>query len=130
VNEPDRFEPSAPKTRVAQALRLNFGCSILPVFEKFVTKAFITKNRKLSGMPLTIGWQDFYLLSELGSIYKLKVNPDITVRAADNLVSIVDAKPQGSPRPGQRGSLEVRPTKNHWSGPQKKMRTTITGTGG
>src|SRR6266513_1813333 len=27
VNEPDRFEPSAPKTRVAQALRLNFGCS-------------------------------------------------------------------------------------------------------
>jgi hypothetical protein len=26
VNEPDRFEPSAPKTRVAQALRLNFGC--------------------------------------------------------------------------------------------------------
>src|SRR5467141_3893439 len=26
VNEPDRFEPSAPKTRVDQALRLNFGC--------------------------------------------------------------------------------------------------------
>src|SRR5258708_33684489 len=26
VNEPDRFEPSAPKTRMAQALRLNFGC--------------------------------------------------------------------------------------------------------
>ena len=65
--KPDRFEPSAPKTRVAQALRLNFGCPILPVFEKFVTKAFITKNRKLSDMPLTIGWQDSYLLPELGS---------------------------------------------------------------
>ena len=26
VNEPDRFEPSAPKTRVAQDLPLNFGC--------------------------------------------------------------------------------------------------------
>jgi len=105
VNEPDRFEPSAPKTRVAQALRLNFGCPILPVFEKFVTKAFITKNRKLSGMPLTIGGQDSYLLLELGSIYKLKVNPDTTVRAADHLVSIGDAKPEGSPRPGQRGLL-------------------------
>jgi len=105
VNEPYGFEPYAPKTRVAQALRLNFGCPILLVFGKFVTKAFITKNRKLSGMPLTLGWQDSYILSELGSIYKLNVSPDIAVRAADHLVSIGDAKPQGSPRPGQRGSL-------------------------
>jgi len=72
-------------------LRLNFGCPILPVFEKFVTKAFITKSRKLPG-ALTIGWQDSSLLSEPGSIYKLKVKPDITVRSAEQLVSIVDAK--------------------------------------
>jgi hypothetical protein len=39
-----------------------------------------------------LGGQDSYLLAELGSIYKLKVKPDITVRAADHLVSIVDAK--------------------------------------
>jgi 5-methylcytosine-specific restriction endonuclease McrBC regulatory subunit McrC len=76
---------------VAQALRLNFGCPILPVFEKFVTKAFITKSRKLPG-ALTIGWQDSSLLSEPGSIFKLKVKPDITVRSAEQLVSIVDAK--------------------------------------
>ena len=72
-------------------MRLNFGCPILPVFEKFVTKAFITKSRKLPG-ALTIGWQDSSLLSEPGSIFKLKVKPDITVRSAEQLVSIVDAK--------------------------------------
>jgi 5-methylcytosine-specific restriction enzyme subunit McrC len=62
------------------------------LFEKFVTKAFITKSRKLSGIPLAIGWQDSSLLSEPGSIYKLKVKPDITVRSAEQLISIVDAK--------------------------------------
>jgi 5-methylcytosine-specific restriction enzyme subunit McrC len=60
------------------------------LFEKFVTKAFITKGKKLAG--LAIGWQDSSLLSEPGSIYKLKVKPDITVRTAEKLVSIVDAK--------------------------------------
>lgn len=62
------------------------------LFEKFVTKAFITKSRKLAGEPLAIGWQDSSLLSEPGSIHKLKVKPDITVRADEKLVSIIDAK--------------------------------------
>src|ERR1700681_1881909 len=51
VNEPDRFKPFAPKTRVAQALRLNFGCPILPVFEKFVTKGPVTWVALLAGIP-------------------------------------------------------------------------------
>jgi 5-methylcytosine-specific restriction endonuclease McrBC regulatory subunit McrC len=62
------------------------------LFEKFVTKAFITMGRKLPGMRLTIGWQDSSLLSQPGSIYKLKVKPDITLRAAEKLVWIVDAE--------------------------------------
>ena len=53
---------------MAQALRLNFECPILPVFEKIVTKAFIMKSRKLPGVPLTTGWQDPSLLSEPGSV--------------------------------------------------------------
>jgi 5-methylcytosine-specific restriction enzyme subunit McrC len=62
------------------------------LFEKFVTKAFITISRKLSEVSLTVGWQDSSLLSQPGSIYKLKAKPDITVRAAEKLVSIIDAK--------------------------------------
>jgi 5-methylcytosine-specific restriction enzyme subunit McrC len=62
------------------------------LFEKFVTNAFIKMGRKLPGMPLTIGSQDSTLLSQPGSIYRLKIKPDITVRAAEKLASIVDAK--------------------------------------
>jgi hypothetical protein len=115
---------------VAQALRIEFGCPILPVFEKFVTKAFITKNRKLSGMPLTIGWQDCYPLSELGSIYKLKVNPDITSGQLTTLFRLLTRSLRDHPDPANEGHWKSGQRKNHWSGPQKKMWTTITGTGG
>ena len=58
VNEPDRFEPSAPKTRVAQALRLNFGCPQL-----------------LEGNSPTIGPDVPPLQSGTVSVVPLKPNP-------------------------------------------------------
>jgi 5-methylcytosine-specific restriction endonuclease McrBC regulatory subunit McrC len=62
------------------------------LFEKFVTQAFIKKSRKIPGIPLMIGWQDSSLLSDPGSIHKLTIKPDITVRLPAGLISIVDAK--------------------------------------